>query len=110
MKIVRVSDQTLIQDGAIVTGKLAANAVTADKIIAGAVTANKINVTNLAAINADLGAITAGSLNINGRFIVSPDGTTTIQNSTTGSRLVISNTLIQVFDNNSTLRVRMGIW
>lgn len=51
---------SLIVDGAIVTNLLAANAVTADKILAGAVTAAKINVTNLAAINADMGTITAG--------------------------------------------------
>jgi len=36
-------------------------AVTTDKLYAGAVTAGKISVTNLAAINADLGSVTAGT-------------------------------------------------
>ncbi len=38
VKIVRVSDSTLIKDGAITTDKIVANAITADKIQAGAIT------------------------------------------------------------------------
>jgi hypothetical protein len=53
---------TKIYAGAVDTDALAANAVTAGKIEAGAVTAGKISVTNLAAINANLGTVTAGSL------------------------------------------------
>lgn len=40
----------------------------------GTIVAQMINVANLAAINADLGAINAGSVNINNKFIVGPDG------------------------------------
>ena len=48
--------------GAINTTELAAGAVNTSKLAAGAVTAEKITVANLAAINANLGTITAGSL------------------------------------------------
>jgi hypothetical protein len=98
----------LIVDGTILTNHLAANSVDANKITAGAVTAAKINVTNLAAINADLGAVTAGSLNINGKFIVATDGTTTIQNATSGARLVIKNDTIKVYDSSGVVRVHIG--
>jgi hypothetical protein len=64
--------ETQITNGSISTAKIAANAVTAteiasnaiisDKINAGAVIAGKISVTNLAAINADMGNITAGTI------------------------------------------------
>lgn len=51
-----------------------------------------------------------GSININDRFIVAPDGTMTLQSAASGQRVVITNQLIQVFDNNGVLRVRLGIW
>ena len=47
---------------AVIARTIQTDAVTADKIQADAVTANKINVTNLAAINADMGTITAGTI------------------------------------------------
>jgi hypothetical protein len=96
-----------IQAGAIVSDKIAANAVTAINLLAGSVTADKVNVTDLSAISANLGAITGGSLNINSKFIVNSDGTVTITNSTSGSRLVIKNDVIEVYD-GSTLRVKIG--
>ena len=43
VKIVRVSDATLIKDGAITTNKLTVGAVTADKILAGTITGDKFN-------------------------------------------------------------------
>lgn len=46
----------------ITAGQIAAGAIGADEIAANAVTADKISVTNLAAITADLGTVTAGSL------------------------------------------------
>jgi hypothetical protein len=90
--------------------QLASNAITADKISAGAVTAAKVSVTSLAAMSANLGAVTAGSLNINSKFIVASDGTVTIRNATTGQRLVISNTTLEVYDSSNVRRVRLGIW
>ncbi len=56
----RATNTELVVNGSIIADKIASNAITADKILAGAVTAGKINVTNLAAINADMGIITAG--------------------------------------------------
>ena len=44
---------------------IAANSITANHIVAGAVTAAKISVNNLAAIKADLGEITAGTIKVN---------------------------------------------
>lgn len=76
----------------------------------GSITASKLLVTSLSAITANLGTITAGSLNINNRFIVASDGTTTIQSSASGARLVLTNSLIQVFDASNVERVRLGIW
>ncbi len=101
---------TQIGANTIVAANIAAGAITATEIASGAVTAVKINVTNLAAITANLGAITAGSLDIGGKFIVASDGSVTIRNATTGARLVLTNTLVQVYDASNVLRVRLGIW
>ena len=48
---------------AVVAGKIAANAIEAGTIAANAVTANTIDVSNLSAISANMGAITAGTIN-----------------------------------------------
>lgn len=106
----RAASGELIVDGAITATKIATNAVTADKIVAGAVTAAKINVTQLSAITSNLGAITGGSMNINNRFMVNSSGIVTIQSGTSGQRLVISNSLVQIYDSSNTLRLRMGLW
>jgi len=68
---------TQIAAGAVTAGKIAANAVTATEIAAGAVTATKLSVSQLSAIAADLGAVTAGTINISGgsdSFSVSSSG------------------------------------
>lgn len=87
-----------------------ANSIVAAAIQAGAVKASAIDVDYLSAITANLGDITAGSLSINNRFMVDATGAVTIRNATTGARLVITNTLLQVFDASDVLRVRLGIW
>jgi len=51
-----------IGDNSISTDKIQANSIVAGKISAGAVTADKISVSTLAAIVADIGLITAGTL------------------------------------------------
>jgi len=51
-----------IAANSVTASEIAANTITASQIAANAVTANEINVANLAAITADLGAVTAGSL------------------------------------------------
>ena len=110
IKIVRVSDTTLIAGGAITADKIAVNAVTADKITAGAVTAGKIGVTELSAITSNLGYITGGSININNRFIVNSDGSMLIRSATGGQRTELDLNGGRVYDGNGTLRVRWGIW
>lgn len=68
---------------------------------------SNLKVGSLSAISANLGAITAGQLNINNKFIVTPDGSTTIQSSTTGPRMLITENFIKIFDGSS-LRVQLG--
>ena len=53
---------TQIGTDAITTTNIGANQVTATEILAGSITASKINVTDLSAVNADLGTITAGTI------------------------------------------------
>ena len=72
------------------------------------ITADLMNVAQLSAITADLGSITAGSLNINNKFIVDSSGGTTIQSGTTGARLYIANNVIKVFDASGVVRVKIG--
>lgn len=95
---------------AVNASKLAANSVIAGKIAAGAVSAANISVANLSAINANLGAITGGSLSINGKFIVDSSGNCTIRSGTSGQRLDITNSLIRLYDASNTLRMRIGMW
>ena len=83
-------------------------AVDGADILAASVTAQKMAVAQLSAIAADLGAVTAGSLNINNRFVVATDGTVTIQNAGSGARLEIRNHVIKVFDGSGVLRVKLG--
>lgn len=64
----------------------------------------------LSAITANLGAVNAGSLNINNRFIVNSDGSTLIRSGTGGQRTEIDNQQFRVYDGNGVLRVRLGIW
>lgn len=65
----------------------------------------------LSAISADLGSVTAGSLNINNRFIVDRNGTVTMRSGTTGRRTeIIDSSLFRVFDENGVMRTRWGIW
>lgn len=91
-------------------GDYVANSITTAAMQAGAVTATIISVDELSAISTNLGTIYGGEMNINNRFIVAADGTVTIRNAASGARLVITNTLLQVYDASNVLRVRLGIW
>ena len=97
-----------LEINSVTTNSIQAGAIVADKIAADSVTADKINVMNLAAINANLGAINAGSLNINNKFIVESNGNATIRSATTGARVEIKNNTIKVYDNAGILRVHIG--
>lgn len=73
-------------------------------------TADAIAVQRLSALSADLGDITAGSLNIGGRFLVAADGSTTIRSGTSGQRMEFDNQTVRVYDSAGVMRVRLGIW
>lgn len=65
------------------------NIITKGMIQAGAITADKMQVDSLSSITATIG---------------------TLRTKTSGARVEISDNLIQVFDENDTLRVRLGLW
>lgn len=65
----------------------------------------------LSAISADLGSVTAGSLNIANRFIVDRNGSLLIRNVVSGgNRVEQDNNGARGFDANGTLRYRWGFW
>lgn len=65
------------------------NVIVSRMLAAKAVTADKLTVTSLSAITARIGKL---------------------ETATSGARTVIQDNLIQVFDSNNMLRVRMGVW
>lgn len=78
-------------------------------ITAGSIAADKIAVANLAAISANLGAVTAGSIDIgSGKFTVSTAGNVEIRSATTGERTEIRNDSVRVYDAGGVLRVELG--
>jgi hypothetical protein len=54
------------------------------------------------------GAMEAGSISINNKFIVDSSGNTTIRSATSGARMEVTNRAIKVFDSNGVLRVQIG--
>lgn len=98
-----------IQAGSIIAEKIASNAVTADKIYAGSVTAVKLAANAVTADKIKAGAITAEKL---AAKTMQALGLTigTIGNTSSGARMVLSDNLIQIYDANNVLRVRMGVW
>lgn len=89
-----------IADSAITNAKIANASINAGKIIDGEITnakiGNTIQSTNYVANS------TGWQLNKTGTFYINGSGGT--------GRMVITNTLISIYDNNNTLRVRMGLW
>lgn len=65
------------------------NVIVSRMLAAKAITADKLAVTSLSAITAKIG---------------------TLQTATSGARTVIKDNLIEVYDQNNRLRVRMGVW
>lgn len=51
-----------------------------------------------------------GSISINDRFIVAPDGSLTIRSALTGERMVITDRLLTVYDVNNVARVELGLF
>lgn len=84
-------------------------AVDGGDILADTIAANKLAVAQLAAITADLGDITAGSIDIGGgQFSVDEDGNVNIRSATTGARTETTNAGVRVYDSSGTLRVKLG--
>lgn len=72
------------------------------------IAASKIVASSLSSISANLGTVTAGSLNINGKFIVDSDGTFTLQSGTTGARKVETAATTKVYNDSGNLTVEIG--
>lgn len=84
-------------------------AVDGADVLANTIAANKLAVAQLAAISADLGDVTAGSINIGGgKFSVDRSGNVVVRSATSGARLEVTNSVIRVYDSSGTLRVKLG--
>jgi hypothetical protein len=78
-------------------------------LVAGSVAADRMAVTQLSSISANLGTVTAGSINIgSGKFDVDSSGNVTIRSAATGARLEVTNSVIRVYDAAGVLRVKLG--
>ncbi|MDY2947330.1 MAG: DUF1983 domain-containing protein, partial [Mannheimia varigena] len=97
-----------IAAGTIAARNMAANSINASHIVSKSLTADKFNVVNLAAISANLGAINAGSININNRFKVSNTGVVEMRANSGNVGMVMNNDSITVYDEQGRVRVKMG--
>ncbi|MDD7993760.1 phage tail tip fiber protein [Kosakonia radicincitans] len=89
-----------IADAAITTAKVADASINTAKIVDASITTAKIASTIQ---STNYVANTSGwQINKAGTFYINGTGGT--------GRMVISNNIIQIYDNNNTLRVRMGLW
>lgn len=90
---INISKESILIDGnkVHITGKTTIdnNVIIGKMLAAHAVTADKMDVSSLSAITATIG---------------------TLRTKTSGARVEIKDNLIEVYDNNNVLRVRMGVW
>ncbi len=90
---INLSPETITIDGKLIhiTGDtlIDNNVIVGGMIKANSIDASKLNVSSLSAICATIGELKTAD---------------------TGARVVIKDNLIQVYDNNNVLRVRMGVW
>ena len=98
-KFNHVAGDTLFDDNVIIPRMLNANSVIAGKIDVDAVTAREIKVESLDAIWISVNSLDAVCATIG-----------TLRTATTGERTEIKDNLIEVYDANDVLRVRMGVW
>lgn len=85
--------------GSITGDKIAANTISGDKIQAGSISTNKIQA----------GAITGDKLSVQTLSTITAR-IGELKTADTGARTVIKDNLIEVYDQNNRLRVRMGVW
>lgn len=93
-----------INGSAIITGtlsgdKLSANTISGDKIQAGAIDASKIRANSISGDKLNVSTLSSLSARIG-----------TLKTADSGARTVIHDNLIEVYDSNNRLRVRMGVW
>ena len=98
-----------LASNAVTAGKIAADAIGADEIKSGAITSEKIKAESITASNIASGAITSDKINVNSLSAISST-IGTLRTKTTGARVEIHDNLIQVYDSNNRLRVRIGVW
>ncbi|MCS1245463.1 hypothetical protein NXZ98_24265, partial [Escherichia coli] len=89
-----------IADAAITNLKLANGSVNTLKVVDGSITTAKI--ANTIQSNNYVANTSGWQINKAGTFYINGSGGT--------GRMVISNNIIQIYDNNNVLRVRMGLW
>lgn len=88
---------TKINGGNIQTGTVTATQINATNLkvtaanVTGKLTAAQINATNLSSLSSNLGAVTAGSINIGGKFIVDSTGNVTAKSGTFDGTVKIAN-------------------
>ena len=85
--------------GAITGDKIAGNSISGDKIQAGAIDANKIKAGAVDATKLDVSTLSAITARIG-----------ELKTADSGARTVIKDNLIEVYDSNNQLRVRVGVW
>ena len=100
----------MIQEGSLGSVYIADAAITNLKLANGSV--NTLNVIDGAITNAKIGnTIQSNNYVANETgWQINKAGTIQINGSGGTGRMVISNNIIQIYDNNNTLRVRMGLW
>lgn len=100
----------IIQDGEVFINTAFIAEATIDDAQIRSVGADKVLADTLSAITANLGEITAGSINIGDQFMVSPDGVLTVtgQEEAAGGRMTLTNDRLEVFDSEGNLRVEIG--
>lgn len=90
---INISKESILIDGnkVHITGKTTIdnNVIVSKMLAAKAVTADKMNVESLSAITATIGLLRTAS---------------------SGARTEIKDNLVEVYDNNNVLRVKMGVW
>ena len=93
-----------------ITGdKIIANSISGDKIAANSISGDKIQAGSIDADKIQAGSISGDKLNVNSLSSISAN-IGTLRTATTGARTEIKDNLIEIYDENNKLRVRMGVW